>query len=276
MRYAAVDLGAESGRVGVSEYGGDLLSLEIAPRFANHPVQQADSLHWDVRHLLDETIRGLRKAGDIAGIGVDAWGCDYALFDEDGVMLGEPFHHRDPRTWSGVQRAFALVPKEELYGRTGTQHLRFNTVFQLMADAEAGVDLERARRIALIPDLLNFWLAGVLVNEATVASTTGLTSATSRTWERTLVERLGLPAAPFSHELVEPGALLGELDACHGVDSAPHVRAVAGHDTASAFATATSSPNAGVVSCGTWSLVGIEFRQPRLGGNARETSMGTN
>jgi len=273
-RYAAVDLGAESGRVVAGDYDGDRLSLDVVHRFPNMPVRAVGGLYWDVRALFDETIAGLRKAGKIAGVGVDTWGCDYALFDRDGVMLGEPFHHRDPRTASVPGRAFAIVSKKELYIRTEIQHLRFNTVFQLLADAEAGVELERAQRIALIPDLFNYWLTGVLVNEATVASTTGLTQMTNRSWERTIVQRFGLPAAPFSHELVEPGAVVGPLDARYGFDPALLVRTVAAHDTASAFAAAPlASPNAGVISCGTWSLVGLELRQPCVSGDAAAANL---
>jgi rhamnulokinase len=274
QRYAAVDLGAESGRVIVGDYDGDRLSLDIVHRFANLPVRAPDGLHWNVRSLFDETITGLCDAGDILGVGVDTWGCDYALFDVDGVMLGDPFHHRDSRTESIPDRAFATVSKEELYTRTGIQHLRFNTIFQLLADAESGLDLERAARIALIPDLFNYWLTGVLVNEATVASTTGLTHVTTRSWERVIADRFGLPAAPFSHDLVEPGAPVGEVHARHGLDATPLVRTVAGHDTASAFAAAPlSSPNAGIISCGTWSLVGIELSHPCFGGDAAAANL---
>src|SRR6266700_1716550 len=113
-RYAAVDLGAESGRVVAGGYDGDLLSLDVVHRFANVPVRQENGLHWNARNLFEETVAGLRKAGELSGVGVDAWGCDYALLDEDGVMLGDPFHYRDPRTASIPDRAFATVSKEEL------------------------------------------------------------------------------------------------------------------------------------------------------------------
>src|SRR5438876_9882182 len=98
LRYAAVDLGAESGRVVAGTYDGNLLSLDVVHRFSNAPVRQANGLHWNADGLFAETLTGLRNAGEIAGVGVDAWGCDYALFDESGRMLGDPFHYRDSRT----------------------------------------------------------------------------------------------------------------------------------------------------------------------------------
>ena len=270
-RYAAVDIGAESGRIVVAETTGDRLSVEVVHRFANVPVRLDDGLHWDLEALFEEAVAGLRRAGPLAGVGVDAWGCDYALIAGDGRMIRTPFHHRDPRTALMPAKAFARVSREELYDRTGIQHLRFNTVFQLLADAEAGVDLGRAERIALIPDLLNRQLSGTLVNEATVASTTGLVDARTRSWAADLAEELGLPAQPFRHALVEPGVPLGEITDLEG---APLLRTVAAHDTASAFAaTPLAFVNAAVISCGTWSLVGVELDHPQLGADAAAANL---
>jgi rhamnulokinase len=264
-RYAAVDLGAESGRVAVGCYDGECLQFVTVHRFKNVPVKLADGLHWDVSGLFREVCAGLRKAGRVAGVGVDAWGCDYALIDHDGRMIAPPFHHRNPRTASVVDSAFALVSQRELYNCTGIQHLRFNTVFQLLADLEAGLDLGRAERIALIPDLMAYWLTGRLVNEATVASTTGLADGRGRVWARGLIERLGIPLAPFTHQLTEPGSAIGSVSK-YGLDPAPLLRTVAAHDTASAFVAAPLvSANAGVISCGTWSLVGLELEEPQIG-----------
>ena len=75
----------------------------------------------------------------------------------------------------------------------------------------------------------------------------------------------GCPARLFG-ALVEPGTALGPLLAAHGVDGAPLVRAVAGHDTASAFAAAPVVDDDGaILSSGTWSLLGLELPAPELG-----------
>lgn len=256
------------------EFARDCLRLDLVHRFANEAVRLPDGLHWNVTGLFGETIAGLRRAGEISGVGVDAWGCDYALLDGVGRLLGVPFHHRDPRTADVPERAFACVSAEELYSRMGIQHLRFNTVFQLLADAEAGVQLESVDRVALIPDLLNYWLTGVLVNEATVASTTGMVDALTHSWALDLVERHGLPAAPFGHDLVEPGTPIAEVAPGHGVAAGVLVRTVAAHDTASAFVAAPlASTNAAVISCGTWSLVGVEIDEPRLDADAARANL---
>jgi rhamnulokinase len=262
-RYAAVDLGAESGRVVAGRIEGGRVTLEVVHRFPNRPVALPDGMRWNLLHLFTEALEGLRLARP-DGIGVDAWGVDYALLDDANRVLGLPFHYRDPRTQGMVERAHARVAREELYAVTGIQTIPINTIFQLLAD-EGSAALAAAERIALVPDLFALWLTGELVNESTAASTTGLLDARSGTWARELISRLGLPAAPFSGDPAEPGTTIGPVLAHHeGVGGVP-VHAVAGHDTASAFAAAPlRSANSAVLSSGTWSLLGLELDAPVL------------
>ncbi len=261
--YAAIDLGAESGRVVVGRLDGERVALDVVHRFHNRPVRLPDGMHWNLMNLFAESLTGLGFAGRIDGIGIDAWGVDYALLDGDNRVLGLPFHYRDARTDGMIDRAHARVSREELYASAGIQTLPINTVFQLLAD-EGTPALAAAQRIALVPDLLALWLTGVLANEATVASTTGLLDARSATWSRELIGRLGLPAGPFAGDPFEPGMLLAPVLEQHGLgDVAVHT--VAGHDTASAFAAAPiHGRNAAVLSSGTWSLLGLELDAPVL------------
>ena len=264
--FAAIDLGAESGRVVLSRLTGGRASVEVVHRFANRPVRLPDGLHWNLLALFAEALDGLARARERAalrGVGVDAWGVDYALLDGEGRMLGLPFHYRDGRTDGMVGRVHARVPREEQYAITGIQTMPINTIFQLAADA-ASPALAAARRIALVPDLLSLWLCGGHANEATAASTTGLLDARAGTWARPLIERLGLPAAPFAGDPVEPGTTLGPVVAHHPAAGTP-VHAVAAHDTASAFAAAPlRGAGAAILSSGTWSLLGVELDQPVL------------
>lgn len=269
--YAAIDLGAESGRVVLGRVADHGVELDVVHRFANRPVQLPDGLRWNLLTLFAEAVHGLgaaAAAGELHGVGVDAWGVDYALLDATGRVLGLPFHYRDPRTAGMAERAFERVPREALYAVTGIQTMPINTVFQLLAD-EGTPALAAAERVALVPDLFNLWLTGVLANESTAASTTGLLDARTGTWARHVIARLGLPAAPFAGDPVEPGATLGPALAHHrGVAGVP-VHVVAGHDTASAFAAAPlRSPRSAILSSGTWSLLGVELDEPRLGADA--------
>ena len=134
---AAVDLGASSGRVMVGRVGPDDLELTEVHRFPNDPVRLPDGLHWDILRLYHEVLAGLReiaRAGDSpVSIGVDSWGVDYGLLDEEGRLLGEPYHYRDDRTTAAVDAVHEVVSRAELYARTGLQFLPFNTIYQLAA-----------------------------------------------------------------------------------------------------------------------------------------------
>jgi rhamnulokinase len=264
--FAAVDLGAESGRVVAGRLAGGAVRLEVVHRFANRPVPLPDGQHWNLLTLFAEALDGLARAGPRRGIGVCAWGVDYALLDGAGRVLGLPFHYRDARTEGMVERAHERVPRADLYAVTGIQTMPINTVFQLLAD-EGSPALAAAEGIALVPDLFNLWLTGSLANESTAASTTGLLDARTGQWARGLIARLGLPAAPFAGDTVEPGTTLGLHD---GVP----VHAVAGHDTASAFAAApVRGENPAILSSGTWSLLGLELDEPVLNAQAREFNL---
>jgi rhamnulokinase len=280
--FAAIDLGAETGRVLRGRVAKASLVLDETARFANRPVRLPDGLRWDLVHLFDHALRGIARAaadGPLTSVGVDAWGVDYALLDERGAMLGLPFHHRDRRIDGMVECAARRLAPEELYAATGIQRLPINTVYQLLADERSGA-LARAQRIALVPDLFGLWLTGVLRNEVTAASTSGLLAAGERRWAHAAIAALGLPAQPFDDDLlVEPGTRLGTVLSSHADayalrDELPVV-AVAGHDTASAFAAAPvdSPATSAILSSGTWSLLGLELDEPVLDGVARAANL---
>ncbi|WDH79287.1 rhamnulokinase [Microbacterium esteraromaticum] len=268
--FAAVDLGATSGRVMIGRVGTDALDLELVTRFSNGPVQRADGLHWDFgalyEHVLDGLAEAVRREPTIESIGIDSWAVDYGLL-HDGDLLAEPFHYRDDRTARGVEAVHAVVPFEELYRRNGLQFLPFNTLYQYRADAP----LSDADTALLMPDLLAFLLTGRRVAERTNASTTGLLRVDDAQWDLELAERLGIPAGVLP-SLVDPGETIGrvrpELAARIGRDLP--VVAVASHDTASAVAAAPlSTPHAAYISCGTWGLVGLELTEPVVSDAAR-------
>ncbi len=252
--YAAIDLGASNGRVYCGRLADGVMAVEEIHRFANRPIRLPDGLRWDVVHLFSEAVSAL-EGRTLDGIGVDSWGVDYALLDDRHRVLGLPFHYRDERTHEVPQG----YPRQDAYAITGIQTLPINTVFQLLAERDSPA-LRAAHRIALIPDLLAYWLSGELVNELTNASTTGLLDARTSEWSWELIERLGLPVGPFG-ELAEPGTRLGPVLDHHQIE-AP-VFTVASHDTASAYVgTPLRDPQSAILSSGTWSLLGLELDEP--------------
>jgi sugar (pentulose or hexulose) kinase len=265
-RFAAVDLGASSGRVMVAEVGDDRLDLTEAHRFPNLPVTAGGVLHWDVLALYRGVLDGLRAAGELASAGIDTWAIDYGLLDRTGALLGNPVHYRDRRTDGVLERVLDLVPAEELYRVTGLQQLPFNTLYQLVA-AAGSPQLDQASTLLLIPDLLGYWLTGEVGAERTNASTTQLYDVRRREWADQLIEKVGLPAGLFP-PLHEPGeaarparaAVLEETGL-----STLDVVSVGSHDTASAVVgIPAEGPDFAYVSCGTWSLVGLELTEPVL------------
>jgi len=268
--FAAADLGAGSGRVVVGRVGPRSLDLAEVHRFTNTPVQLPGALHWDILALYQGVLDGLRAAArhasGIASVGIDSWAVDYGLLDAGGALLGNPYHYRDSRTEPAVEKVWARIGAADLYRVGGLQHLPFNTVFQLAAEDPGR--LEAARTLLLIPDLLTHWLTGSTGAEVTNASTTGLYDARTGTWSRTVLTALGIDPAllpPLRRPGDAVGRLLPQVAAYTGLPASTPVTAVASHDTASAVvAVPATGADFAYISCGTWSLAGLELDAPVL------------
>lgn len=266
--YAAVDLGASSGRVMVGRVGPDSLELTEAHRFPNRPVRTPEGLRWDILALYAGVLDGLRAAGPaLDSVGIDTWAVDYGLLDADGALLGNPVHYRDARTEGIAEKVWATVPASELYASTGLQYAPFNTLYQLTA-ARDSTQLASAERLLLIPDLLSYWLTGEQGTELTNASTTQLVDPRTREWSHDIASRLGIDLGLFA-PLRQPGDPAGVLRAEvleeTGLRGPVPVTVVGSHDTASAVAAVPAVEERFAYICtGTWSLAGLELDAPVL------------
>jgi len=266
---AAVDLGAESGRIILARFDGQRMGLEEVHRFPNRPVMLHGHRFWNALGLWDEMLSGLRKARKLAGtldsIGVDTWGVDYGLVDSHGFLLGQPYQYRDHRTNGIMEQVFVSVPRDVLYRRTGIQFLPFNTLFQLYAHQHMQPgELARSQRLLMIPDLLHNWLCGSLVTEYTNATTTQCLDPIAGAWVTDLLDQLAIPTSMLA-PVVNAGTPLGEvLSELQSDVGKARVIAPATHDTGSAIvATPVSLADGwGYISSGTWSLVGVELSRP--------------
>jgi rhamnulokinase len=277
--FLAVDLGASSGRVLLGRWDGARFGLRELHRFPNGGVSVRGHLHWDVLRLWQELQAGLaRYAAEydapLAGIGVDSWAVDFGLLDGHGDLLGNPYHYRDRRTDGVPERVFARLPWPEVFARTGTQLLPFNTLYQLASmRATNDPQLAAAETLLLMPDLLGYWLTGRKAAEYTNATTTQCLDCHSRTWANDLLARLDLPSGLLP-PLIDAGTRLGELlpevAAAAGLDGAVPVFAPGTHDTASAVAAIPGlDERSAYISSGTWSLVGLELGAPIVSAAAR-------
>jgi rhamnulokinase len=268
--FLAIDLGAESGRAMLGRID-DRLTLDEIHRFSNGPVRVANHIHWDVLRLWAEIQNGLRIAagnsgGSLAGIGLDTWGVDFGLLDASDCLIGNPYHYRDARTNGMVEAACKIVPLEEIYNQTGIQFMQLNTLFQLFAmRQDDDPALQSARTFLTIPDLFNFWLTGIIVNEFTDATTTQCYNPREKRWASELLTALDIPQQIFG-QIVQPGTVLEKLRpsvaenaSCERIS----VIAVGSHDTASAVAAVPAEGSDFIyISSGTWSLIGIESHEP--------------
>jgi rhamnulokinase len=258
--YAAVDLGAASGRVMVGHIGPGRLDLREVHRFRNEPVTLPDGLHWDAVRLYREILTGLARTGPVGSAGIDSWAVDYGLIDERGALLGLPYHYRDSRTDG--------VPAQDAYPVTGIQQMPFNTIYQLLSEPSAR--LAAARTMLLIPDLLGYWLTGEIGAERTNASTTALYDVRKGAWSADLTARLSLPESLFP-AIREPGESIGTTLAHTGLDLP--IVAVASHDTASAvLAIPAATKDFAYICTGTWSLTGIELDAPILSRESQDAN----
>ncbi|MFI2465298.1 rhamnulokinase family protein [Streptomyces globisporus] len=271
--FAAVDLGASSGRVMAGRVGPDTLRLTEAHRFPNRPVHLPEGLRWDILGLYGGVLDGLRAAGPVDSVGIDSWAVDYGLLAADGSLLGNPVHYRDRRTEGVPERVWATVPPDDLYRVTGIQYAPFNTLYQLVA-AQGTPQLAAASRLLLIPDLIAYWLTGEQGTELTNASTTQLIDPRTGDWNRPLADRLGIDLgllAPLRRPGDPAGTLLPAVQERTGRPGPVPVTAVGSHDTASAVAAvpAGRGERFAYLCTGTWSLAGLELDAPVTTGASR-------
>lgn len=265
----AFDFGASSGRAVLGRFDGEKLTLEELHRFSNDPVKLGDTLYWDVLRLFHEIKQSLLKAKAVCvpdSIGIDTWGVDFGLLDAEDRLLENPVHYRDARTAGIFDTAFGKIPKDELYRITGNQLMEINTAFQLLSLREARPALlERAKTLLFMPDLFAFMLTGEKRAEYSIASTSQLLDAKTRTWSLRILESFGIPATLFP-AIVPTATPIGCLraDLCEELGiPASRVIAVAGHDTQCAQASVPAAEKDFLfLSCGTWSLLGTELDAP--------------
>ena len=269
--YLSIDLGATSGRTIVAKYDGERVEMSELTRFETTQIHRDGHVFWDLPHLHEEILLALQKIKTegitLTSIGVDTWGCDVAFFGKDGELIGLPYCYRDPHTDGAMERYFAeCMPSQELYERTGIQFMPFNTLFQLDTIRRENKDaFAKADKVLFMPDAIIYMLTGEAVMEQTVASTSQMLNPQTGDLDTKILASIGMSRERFGR-LVKPGERVGVLSRkvqeMTGLGPVPVV-AVGSHDTASAVAAIPAEDgNYAYLSCGTWSLLGIESPTP--------------
>ena len=267
--FFAVDLGATSGRTILGSIADGKLEQRELTRFPNQIIQTGGHYYWDIYALYNEIIRGLKVVAEegieLTSIGIDTWGVDFVCVGQDGALLRNPYSYRDPHTFGAMEEYFQKVPKEKVYEKTGIQFMNFNSLFQLSTMRKNNDSaLAAAHKILFMPDALMYMLTGEAVCEYTILSTSQMLNPRTRKIDTDLLDVIGLKESQFGR-YVNPsdrvGCLTPEVQQLTGLGPVPVV-AVAGHDTASAVAAVPAqTPNYAYLSCGTWSLLGIETKE---------------
>ena len=273
--YAAIDLGATSGRVAVGIFEEGKFELDLIHRFDNYQrSSHPGEVLWDWNFITSEVIKGLRLAKEkysLDSVAVDAWAVDYVLFNKSGEISAPIYSYRDDRTDGRMEIVMNDFDVEEIYRHTGIQFQPFNTVYQLLAAKDA--EQLNGNSLLLIPDAINNFLCGSTTSECTNASTTQIYDHTTNDWYWGLIDSLQIPRSVFP-SLHKPMAKLGVITGHGELDGIPVV-AVGSHDTASAIAGTPLSENSDeiYISSGTWSLVGAERSEFIATRNARAAKL---
>jgi rhamnulokinase len=269
--YVTVDLGATSGRVLVGRLEHDRLEIAEVHRFRNEPAGSGRDQHWNAEELFAQTVVGLQRAatqldGAASSMGVTAWGVDVGLLDNHNKLVA-PIQHYRAADSEDAQHLLHRLGAEELFARTGVLPQHINTVFRIgkILDSAGSAARSQDVRALLVPDLWCALLTGARTAERSIASTTGLVSLRTGTWDTDLLDAVGVDASAFP-PVEGNGVVVAEL----GKELAANIGArdqwpfvlVASHDTASAVAAISGHPRTAFVSSGTWSLVGVELGAP--------------
>lgn len=265
---AAIDIGAESGRIAAAHFDGTRISLDVVHRFPSVATEAGGWLRWDVAAMCDEICSGLARLGSttsIASVGADSFGVDVGLFGQDGALVEQPVTYRDQHRVPVFHDTVAGVGAAALYAATGTQLLEINTLFGLAADARLRPEvLARTDLMVMFPDIIHRLLSGSRVTEQTAATTTGCFDIATGRWATALLDRLGIPTHLLP-EVASPGTDLGPITGFAGVPGLSSTRVVlpAAHDTASAVLAIPGADAATLfISSGTWSLAGVVLDRP--------------
>ena len=274
--FLAIDIGASSGRHILGHVEDGKIVLEEMYRFDNSQIRKDGHDCWDMAALSRAVIAGLKACKDAgkvpSTIGIDTWGVDFVLLDEQGLPCSDMVAYRDARTEGADALVDAAISADELYARCGIQKMLFNTIYQLAAlKKEHPEQIEKAQRMLMVPEYLNFVLTGKMANEYTNATTGNLVNARSKDWDWDskdwdweVIDKLGLPRRIFG-KLEMPGTPLGGLTSAVQAEVGFDAQVVlpATHDTGSAFLAVPARDDQAVyISSGTWSLLGVENAEP--------------
>ncbi len=257
----AFDLGASNGRAMIGDFVDGRITLHEVHRFNNDPVKLNNHLYWDFPRLFHELktalIKSKNQGYEIVSVGIDTWGVDYGLIDEEGELIGNPVHYRDDRAAKGLALLMEKYDKETLKINTGMDCVSYNTVNQLLSDKQ--LTKGHVKAMLNMPDLFNYFLTGKMASEFSISSTSQLYDYNSHCWNLPMIQELQLPVNIFQ-EVIPSGTVVGEIkeELLEEMKMASvKVVAVTSHDTAAAIRSIPADEEDFLfIATGTWVIVG--------------------
>ena len=183
----AFDLGASNGRAILGQFDGEKLTMRELHRFENNYIEMNGVFYWDLPYLYNQLKQGLlafknANVGELDCIGIDTWGVDYGLLDQNGQLLSNPRSYRYAVD-EDMAEVWKTVDFPTLFARTGIATMNFNTVYQLYRrKRQHDPALDAAQTLLMLPDLLGFFLTGEAKTEYTNATTSMLYNPTTKDW----------------------------------------------------------------------------------------------
>jgi rhamnulokinase len=241
MYYLAIDIGASSGRHIIGYYRDGKINIEEIHRFENKLTEKDGHLCWDTKRLFSEIVLGIQKCKQIGKVpktlGIDCFGVDFVLLDNNNNVLGNTVAYRDSRTQGIDKEVYKLISDDRLYVTTGIANQIFNTIYQLFALKKENENLiKEADRFLLLAEYFTYRLTGKKFNEYTNATTTQMVNAKTKQFDDKIIEN----EVGFNADVVFPPT----------------------HDTASAIVAIPTTEDCIYISSGTWSLMGTLLDEP--------------
>jgi sugar (pentulose or hexulose) kinase len=279
LRVLAFDLGASSGRVIVGILDNEVLRLDEIYRFTNEGIYVNNSLCWDILRIFQKIKKSLtiyvkRYGTKLDSIGIDTWGVDFVLLDENDELIRPVYHYRDHRTDGMLEKLFKVIPKVEIFNQTGIQFMQINTIVQIFSMLyNNSPQLPSAKTLLMLPDYFNFLLSGKKYCESSEVSTSQLYNPIKRDWAYDLIRKLDIDQEIFPN-IIQPGTILGNIQDYiteeTGLSPETKIAIPPTHDTGSAVAAVPVNMDKydpgewAYLSSGTWSLLGVELSEPLI------------
>ena len=269
----ACDFGSSGGKIFLSKFQNDKMTLEEIHRFSLNPIKINNYYYTNSIFMYSELLKGVKKVIEMGiqpnSLGINSWGVDYGYIDKNGELISNPINYRDTRTINTIKKLEKIgLGAKELYKITGISCMPFNTIMQIYEDLENRNDIiKNAKTLLFTPDLFAYFLTDNISAEYTIASTSQLMDINKKNWSEEIFEKINFDIKKmpnFINTGDKKGILKKEIAdylGCKPFD----IIAVASHDTASAVLSAPlKNENSAYLSCGSWSLLGVELENPIL------------